>query len=168
MPAMDTLMAKDGYANDFHTQHYGARAYGGVGLIIVESIAVSKEGKIREKDLGLWNDDQIKNLSKVTKLVKQAGAKIGAQLNHAGSKAEMENIDKIGTTYFFDYLNQERLFLITKKQIKEIENKFYRSCKKSKKSRFWFCWNSCRPRIFIKSIFKSAIKWCDSKWGYFN
>lgn len=53
MLPMDTLMAKDGKANDFHIQHYGARAYGGVGTIIVESTAVSPEGRIRPKDLGL-------------------------------------------------------------------------------------------------------------------
>lgn len=53
MPPMDTLMANDGYANDFHIQHYGARAYGGVGTIIVESTAISANGRIREKDLGI-------------------------------------------------------------------------------------------------------------------
>jgi len=53
LPPMDTLMANNGYVNDFHIQHYGARSYGGLGTIIVESTAVSEEGKIRGKDLGL-------------------------------------------------------------------------------------------------------------------
>ncbi len=53
MLPMDTLMANEGFANDFHVQHYGARAYGGVGTIIVESTAVSSEGRIRPNDLGL-------------------------------------------------------------------------------------------------------------------
>jgi len=53
LPPMDTLMAEEGIANEFHIQHYGAKAYGGVGTIIVESTAVSREGKIRSKDLGL-------------------------------------------------------------------------------------------------------------------
>lgn len=53
MPPMDTLMAMDGYVNNFHIQHYGARAIGGFGTIIVESTAVLENGVINTKDLGL-------------------------------------------------------------------------------------------------------------------
>jgi len=138
MPPMDTLMAKDGFANDFHIQHYGARAYGGFGTIIVESTAISEEGKIRDKDLGIWKDEHIEPLSKIVKVVKAAGAVIGIQLNHAGSKAEMINIDKIGATMYYDYLDQKRLSLITKNQIKEIEEKFVQGAFRAKEAGFDF------------------------------
>ena len=138
MPPMDTLMAKDGFANDFHIQHYGARSYGGYGTIIVESTAISEEGKIRDKDLGIWKDEHIKPLSKIVEVVKKGGAAIGIQLNHAGSKAEMTNIDKIGATMYYDYLDQKRLSLITKKQLKEIEDKFVAGAQRAKEAGFDF------------------------------
>jgi NADPH2 dehydrogenase len=59
MSPMDTLMGDEkGMANDFHIQHYGSRAYGGVGTIIVEATSISKNGLIRPKDIGIWNDEQ--------------------------------------------------------------------------------------------------------------
>jgi NADPH2 dehydrogenase len=53
MPSMATVMAKNGLANDFHIQHYGAKAYGGVGTILIEATAVSSEGRILDADLGI-------------------------------------------------------------------------------------------------------------------
>jgi len=138
MPPMDTLMGNDGFANDFHIQHYGSRSYGGYGIIIVESTAISKEGKIREKDLGIWKDEHIRPLTKVVDIVKKGGAIIGIQLNHAGSKAEMTDIDKIGATMYYTHLNQDRLKLITQKQLKEIEDKFVEAAKRAKKAGFDF------------------------------
>ncbi len=37
-----------------HYQHYVSRAFGGFGMVIVESTAVAPEGRITPCDLGLW------------------------------------------------------------------------------------------------------------------
>jgi NADPH2 dehydrogenase len=50
---MDTTASKDGFANDFHIQHYGSRSFGGFGMIVVECTAISPEGVITERDLGI-------------------------------------------------------------------------------------------------------------------
>lgn len=131
MPPMDTLMAEDGFVNDFHIQHYGARAYGGVGTIIIESTAVSKEGRIRSKDLGLWKDDQIEGYKRIAKLAHQAGAVIGAQLNHAGAKAELEELT-MGTTKFYSYLDQKNFRLTTEQDLKRIADDFVNAAKRAK------------------------------------
>ena len=44
--------AEDGFANDWHLVHLGARAVGGAGLIITEATAVTPEGRISPADLG--------------------------------------------------------------------------------------------------------------------
>ena len=45
MPAMCQYSAtEDGLATDWHLIHYGTRAVGGVGLIILEATAVEKRG----------------------------------------------------------------------------------------------------------------------------
>jgi 2,4-dienoyl-CoA reductase-like NADH-dependent reductase (Old Yellow Enzyme family) len=79
--------AIDGYANDWHLVHLGARAVGGAGLIIQEATAVSPEGRITAEDLGLWEDGQVEKLMAITHFIRSQGALPGIQLAHAGRKA---------------------------------------------------------------------------------
>jgi 2,4-dienoyl-CoA reductase-like NADH-dependent reductase (Old Yellow Enzyme family) len=77
----------DGFANDWHLVHLGSRAVGGAGLIITEATAVSPEGRISPDDLGLWKDEQIEFLKRITAFLEMNGAIPGIQLAHAGRKA---------------------------------------------------------------------------------
>ncbi|TWI94224.1 2,4-dienoyl-CoA reductase-like NADH-dependent reductase (Old Yellow Enzyme family) [Mucilaginibacter frigoritolerans] len=77
----------DGFANDWHLVHLGSRAVGGAALIITEATAVSTEGRISYGDLGIYKDEHIENLKRITDFVHQHGAYIGTQLAHAGRKA---------------------------------------------------------------------------------
>jgi len=79
--------AENGKATDWHLAHYGARALGGVGLIIAEATAVVPDGRITPLDLGLWADDQIAPLARVAGFMRDQGAVPGIQLAHAGRKA---------------------------------------------------------------------------------
>jgi len=79
--------AQNGYSNDWHLVHLGSRATGGAGLIIMEATAVLPEGRITPGDLGLWNDDFIPGLRKITDFIHSQGAIAGIQLAHAGRKA---------------------------------------------------------------------------------
>lgn len=79
--------AKNGEMNDFHLVHYGARALGGFGLIIVEATAITPEGRITNGDLGLWSDEQMEMQKRVVAFCQKNGAKMGIQLAHAGRKA---------------------------------------------------------------------------------
>ena len=47
---------EDGFVTDWHRVHYGARAQGQVGLIFPETLAVHKDARIGEGDLGIWSD----------------------------------------------------------------------------------------------------------------
>ena len=87
MSPMCQYSAADGCANDWHIVHYGSRAAGGAGLIIVEATAVTADGRISPQDLGLWNDEQIAPLARVVKVIDEMSAVPGIQLAHAGRKA---------------------------------------------------------------------------------
>ncbi|MGW4898455.1 NADH:flavin oxidoreductase/NADH oxidase [Kitasatospora sp. NPDC004240] len=76
-----------GVATDFHLAHYGSRAAGGAGLVIVEATAVRPEGRISPYDLGLWNDAQAERLARIAALIEAHGAVPAIQLAHAGRKA---------------------------------------------------------------------------------
>ena len=77
----------DGFANDWHLVHLGSRAVGGAGLIFTEAIAVSPEGRITPDDLGIWKDEHIEFLKRITIFLEAHGAVPGIQLAHAGRKA---------------------------------------------------------------------------------
>ncbi|MEU4657939.1 NADH:flavin oxidoreductase/NADH oxidase [Streptomyces sp. NPDC023723] len=77
----------EGVATDWHFQHYGARAAGGTGLIVLEATGISPEGRISPQDLGLWNETQAGGLRRITDFLKSQGTVAGIQLAHAGRKA---------------------------------------------------------------------------------
>jgi 2,4-dienoyl-CoA reductase-like NADH-dependent reductase (Old Yellow Enzyme family) len=79
--------SEDGFANDWHLVHLGARAAGGAGLVIAEASAVEPRGRISPEDLGIWRDEHIEPLGRVTRFIKEQGAVPGIQLAHAGRKA---------------------------------------------------------------------------------
>ncbi|MGV3541400.1 MAG: NADH:flavin oxidoreductase/NADH oxidase [Rufibacter sp.] len=79
--------SQDGFANDWHLVHLGSRAVGGASLIIQEATAVSPEGRITPDDLGIWKDEHLPELKRITAFLKAQGAVPGIQLAHAGRKA---------------------------------------------------------------------------------
>ncbi|GAC1316758.1 MAG: NADH:flavin oxidoreductase/NADH oxidase [Collimonas sp.] len=81
--------AEDGFANDWHLVHLGSRAVGGAGLIIFEASAVLPQGRISPQDLGIWKDEHIAPLRRITHFIEQQGTVAGIQLAHAGRKASV-------------------------------------------------------------------------------
>jgi len=77
----------DGFANDWHLVHLGSRAVGGASLVFTEAAAVSPEGRITLDDLGIWKDEHIDFLKRITDFIKKQGSVPGIQLAHAGRKA---------------------------------------------------------------------------------
>ncbi|CAD7798204.1 NADPH dehydrogenase [Chryseobacterium aquaeductus] len=87
MSPMCMYSSENGLANDFHYVHYGSRAQGGVGLLIVEATGVEPRGRITNYCTGIWNDEQAAELKKIVKFVHEnSDSKIGIQLGHAGRK----------------------------------------------------------------------------------
>ncbi|PZU01548.1 MAG: NADPH dehydrogenase NamA [Gordonia sp. (in: high G+C Gram-positive bacteria)] len=74
----------DGEANDFHIVHYGARALGGAGLVMLETTAVAPNGVIGPGDLGIWDDRHVEGLRRVVDAIHKFDAKAGAQIGHSG------------------------------------------------------------------------------------
>ena len=79
--------SEDGFANDWHLVHLGSRAVGGAGLVMAEATAVSPIGRITPWDLGIWKEEHVPSLKRVTTFIEQQGAIPGIQLAHAGRKA---------------------------------------------------------------------------------
>lgn len=87
MSPMCQYSATDGFANDWHMVHYGSRAIGGSGLLIIEATGVSPEGRISPGDLGIWKDEHVEPLKRIVDFIHSNGSIAGIQLAHAGRKA---------------------------------------------------------------------------------
>ncbi|MFF4755517.1 NADH:flavin oxidoreductase/NADH oxidase [Streptomyces sp. NPDC002514] len=76
----------DGKPTDWHLVHYGARAVGGVGLIMVESNAVGPLHRTTSADLGIWNEEQAAAHRRLTSFITERGTVPAIQLLAAGRK----------------------------------------------------------------------------------
>src|SRR5688572_32608858 len=76
--------SEDGFANEWHLVHLGSRAVGGSSLIFTEATAVSPEARISPTDLGIWKDDHIEFLQRITSFIEKQNTEPGIQLAHAG------------------------------------------------------------------------------------
>lgn len=86
-PMLMYAAAADGLVTDRHFVHYGARALGGVGMVVTEVLAVEPRGRISEHDLGLWDDAQVAGLARLVGFLRDCGTCSVAQLAHAGRKS---------------------------------------------------------------------------------
>lgn len=93
MPPMVIFQAEDdGLVTDAHCEHY-KRSFG-PGLIIVEGTAVSPEGRISRRQLGIFSDRHIEGLARLAQIIHSSGAIAGIQLHHAGALAFKETSEK--------------------------------------------------------------------------
>jgi len=73
-----------GILTDPILEHYEKLAKGGIGLIIKGHSYVSEQGKAHRGQSGLSSEKHISRMKQLTDIVHSLGAKIIAQLNHAG------------------------------------------------------------------------------------
>ena len=84
--------AENGFAADWHLAHYSKFAFGGFGTVMTEVVAVEPAGRITHGDLGLWSDEFIPGLTRVTDFVHSQGALAAIQIGHAGRKASSQRV----------------------------------------------------------------------------
>jgi 2,4-dienoyl-CoA reductase-like NADH-dependent reductase (Old Yellow Enzyme family) len=83
---MATYSAEDGFVTDWHVQHVGKLAAGGAGLVFVEQSSVNTQGRITHGCLGIWKDEHVAGLKRLTALIASLGAASAIQIAHSGRK----------------------------------------------------------------------------------
>ena len=82
--------AENGDVNDWHLAHYLQMALSGAGMIVIESTAVSKDGRISLGDLGIYSEqNEIKLQQLITSIKKYSNTPIVIQLCHSGRKGSV-------------------------------------------------------------------------------
>ncbi|WP_339064069.1 NADPH dehydrogenase NamA [Tepidibacillus marianensis] len=138
MPPMCQYMAeKDGKATNWHKVHYGSRAVGQSGFIILEATAVEARGRITDHDLGLWNDGQTQSLKEIVDFGHAQGSVMGIQLAHAGRKAEIKDTESVIAPSAIPF--DERWVTpkeMTEKEIKEVIQAFADAARRADEAGF--------------------------------
>jgi len=97
MPAMGTglCVGMDGYVSERIKDYYAARAKGGTGLIIIETVMIDWEsGRNTDAVMSIDDDKFIPGQAALVKAIHQHGAKVAIQLLHAGAEARI-SLEKI-------------------------------------------------------------------------
>lgn len=90
MPPMQTGLANsEGVVTDNLIKHYVRRSKA-LGLLIVEHSYVSLEGKLSERQVGIYDDSLVSGLEKLSSSVHATGTPVVIQINHAGRYASRE------------------------------------------------------------------------------
>lgn len=79
--------ARDGQITDWHFANLARLAMGGAGIVFMEATKVERRGRGSVGDAGIWKDEHIPNLRRLTGFIRSQGALSGIQLNHSGRKA---------------------------------------------------------------------------------
>ncbi|MDY0408376.1 NADPH dehydrogenase NamA [Virgibacillus soli] len=132
---MYSCVEEDGLVTPFHQIHYGSRAIGQVGLVMVEATAVQPEGRISMQDLGIWSDDHIPGLRSLTEQIHAYGASSAIQLAHAGRKADV-NTEIYAPTNIPFHEHSATPVAMTREDIKDTIVAFQQAAVRAKKAGF--------------------------------
>ncbi len=130
-----TYAGKEGYVTEKNIKHYETMAKGGAGLIIVEAVCVTQNGKLSKDQLGIWSDSFIEGLSKIVSVCHTHGAKVFIQLHHAGLRTPVGvNKDLITSSNYNDGKVSARSMSI--EEIHAIQRDFVQGAIRAEKSGF--------------------------------
>lgn len=89
-----SLVKKDGYVTQELVDWYEDIALNGVGMIIVEASCVSPDGKLRDNQIGIWDDEFIPGLTKIADVCRKHQVPALIQIHHAGFKEGIRDVPK--------------------------------------------------------------------------
>lgn len=130
-----------GCPTNWHYKHLGKLVLSGAGMLMMESTAVSKEGKITHADLCLSNSQQKKSFSKLLIYLKSLNRiPIGLQISHSGRKGSsfvpwiksnkaLNKKNKSWTTYAPSAIKRDKLWPVPKELNNEKIKKIIRDYK---------------------------------------
>ncbi|WP_053377185.1 oxidoreductase [Paenibacillus sp. FJAT-27812] len=84
----------EAFATDHHIKHYGRRAKH-VGLVILESTAISSNGRLWANDIGIFTDRHVEPLKKITDAIHAHETPVFIQLSHGGRKSSPEVTNRL-------------------------------------------------------------------------
>lgn len=131
MPAMHLNYHRDGcFGDDRLVAFYRERARGRAGLISVGGFAVDPAGAgvFKSLLLGLWNDDFVPDLRRLTGAMHEANpeGKVACQLYHTGrvSPSRLTGLQPVGPSAIQSRFNPEPIHVLSTDEVRALERKY--------------------------------------------
>jgi 2,4-dienoyl-CoA reductase-like NADH-dependent reductase (Old Yellow Enzyme family)/thioredoxin reductase len=137
-PMVVNYCTHDGHATDTYIAYHEERARGGWGLIVTEDHAVDPAGKGFVYLAGLWDDSHISGHSAMTERVHAQGAKILAQIYHAGRQTTRDiiGVQPVAPSAVFCPSSQEMPRELAVEEVERIVEQFGDAGLRAKKAGF--------------------------------
>ncbi|WP_026477547.1 oxidoreductase [Alkaliphilus transvaalensis] len=121
---------EDGFETYNRGEHYGKRAKGGTGLIVLEATAISKEGRLCDTELGLWKEEHVPQFQRIAKSCHDEDAVVIVQLVHAGMKSVGDTVLSSSAVEVGD----KKCLEMTLDDIEKVKNDFVAAAVRAKKA----------------------------------
>lgn len=89
-----SMIGTNGKVTEKLLNWYEEIAQDGIGMIIVEATCVDKNGKLRDNQLGLWDDSFIEGLKEISAIGKKYNVPMLIQIHHAGFKKNFNLVEE--------------------------------------------------------------------------
>lgn len=160
---MSTYTSPDGKVSEFDIQHYGSRAYGGFGTIIVGATSVCLDGRISENDLVLTESSFVRGHKQLVKTIRKFRAYAGLQLCHAGWKSK--GTSKRLSVTADSFAGKGDSVKATKEDIIDIRDKFIASIKLAQEASYDFVELHCAHGYFLSQMLSSVANTRTDEYG---
>ena len=156
----------NGTATEKTVKHYASMAEGGAGLIIQEATAVTADGLLAFDQLGIWSDEHIPDLKKVTEAVHAAGGTILVQIHHAGLVGVCDRVISPGAyTHTDRYGKTKDAHVLTEDEIEEVVEAFVLAAKRAVLAGYdGVELHGCHGYLISQFLNKTVNRRCD-RWG---
>ncbi|MGD9079243.1 MAG: FAD-dependent oxidoreductase [Desulfobacterales bacterium] len=137
-PSLGLLYSKNGKLNDRYFNYFKERANGGAGLVTVGPVGVDFIGS-GAIALSLTNDDAIPDFKKLTRIIKDGGARAWVQLFHAGAYSHPMYIDgqqPIAPSAVYSRYSQTTPREMTLEDIHQVQENFTRAAERAQVAGF--------------------------------
>jgi len=114
----------DGIETVSRAEHYGQRAEHDTGLIVVEASAISKDSRLADSMLGIWDDKHIPQFESIAKACHQHNSLVLVQLLHAGYKSTGRKVSA-------STLEANESIALTLEEITNIKTEFVQAAKRA-------------------------------------
>lgn len=137
-PMVSNYANQDGTCSEQFIRYHEEKAKGGWGLIIVEDYKINPEAGGFVKLPGLWHDGQIASHKRLTDRVHQHGAKIAAQIYHAGREtcAEITGVQPVAPSAIPDPVVNAMPRELTVAEIRQLVAQFGDTALRAKQAGF--------------------------------
>ena len=123
-----------GYVTERSVDHYHKRS-AGVGLVIIEAVAVAQNAKMHSHMLGLWCDKQIVGMHRLVDAIHSSGATVMIQLCYAGICSHDSSALALGpSAEYFDSFRIARA--VTEADLAEIRELHVQAALRAQKAGF--------------------------------